>query len=255
MIAELFADPKSWLAIAGLSLFVILTLFRSLSEKFISTLPVTPHAAHWIVIIFMVLTAGVGALGIVLAFLSASSGTESNPGRFEQPDFQTYERQYDAWLSRVDECTAEGLRDVQVVRPFSVRGIVSCPSGGCQGENCNKNSTYARYEAPGAYHLDEYTIEDITTQHGTVGNLEVQHDDDGNIVAVQVLLACDPPDTAGSSSGGLSQATITGVERLRSHRPAWETIRLRCKDTIPGPPRSPVFGISRVYRSTSSNPN
>ena len=131
----------------------------------------------------------------------------------------------------VEACIAEAESGIEFSRDFSVRGEARCPGGGCmfRSGRCNRRVANASYDSPGSYYLDSYRIEDIETNHGSRGGIEVtSRDAEGRAMGVRVELVCDPPNYPGAP-GGWSRATLTGTERLRNEEQRREEIRASCE--------------------------
>ena len=138
--------------------------------------------------------------------------------------------------AEVASCIRDAERGIQFSRTFSVRGEARCPGGGClfRSSSCNRETAYARYEAPAPYYLDGYHIENPALHHGGMDGIEVtRRDDEGRALAVSVRLVCDPPDYPGAP-GGWSGATIAGTEYLRDAEERRAQIRADCVVEIGG---------------------
>ena len=139
------------------------------------------------------------------------------PGSDQVPEFE------------IRKCVASKI-DGQITRPFSQKGSVRCPGGGClfQSGSCNRRETRLSYAAPSGYFIDDYKFIQNSNNAGVTGNLRTDRDARNQVIEVSITLICDPSDLPGAG-GGWNNGIIEGVLRFANIEILKERAEEECK--------------------------
>lgn len=228
-----FTGINTWIALAGMALFVFLVLFRTSATEFAVAMNVPRHQAAGIVRMFMVLATIVTLTPLVLAFFDArdARATEARRAADERHQQQLEERQ-----SQVDQCVSNAFAQANFSQSFtSQEQGVRCSGCGVSLSCNNREEGELSYSAPGDYFIESYQIKRGSMNHGNVTGLEVhQRDGENRAIAVRAKIWCDPPDHLGGP-GGWANASLEGVIRLRNENAERENLISSCESQYPEP--------------------
>ena len=234
-ILPYFAGANTWLALAGLALFVFLVLFRATATDFAVRMNVPRRQAAGVVHVFMLLVALVALTTLSFAFLDARDARAAEAAEAARA---AYEQQLQERQGKVEQCIASAVREANFVLTFeSDEQGVRCPGGGCFGQsgNCNKREGWVSYSAPGDYFIETYALRRGAMNHGNIAGLEVhQRDREGRATAVRARIWCDPDNRIGAP-GGWANASVEGTVRLRNESEVRSAILTSCNEQYPAP--------------------